>query len=606
MRRYLDRLRAQEPEPIPPRGESLEHQSWKTNYRHTPLGDPTNIFRLLHMSASDEIRDYGDSNDRNGDKIMRFQLSSWNRDSAPEYFAISYAWGNPLLDRKTVYINGKPHEVGSACHYALKQSLRPRGYLWIDSICIDQDNLIEKGHQVAMMGDIFARAKVTYACIGPQFSIKHDLLEELVRLWRSMGEHELGKPSAYNTTGQIEAQRWWELWCMDHPRDVSRLLFVIREFVARPYWKRLWIIQELVLSQNAVICFGESRQPWRVMRMLAWLGELSVPVVSAKGMRQFSKLASLSYDQEDGPLSLGENVVGFECSDVRDNVYGILGIIAWPEGLPRIAPDYTLSPFQLAASLVEGMGVGRLTQLLRMLDISMGDADMSELVNRRRRAAHRTSSYDSTQSGRSKVQGRLEADDMLWMEVSADAQGHLTCSLQKDQGDLNAGELNHRYRLLRKIHDTENDFAITQKPCTIYINDEPAAVVCSGIQVGDHITAARWQRGTLLVLRHLKDDLFELIGQGFTFPGFRACQNGVLRDQCTCRQSGIKHNAQWVRAELDLSDQDLVILAGQDLLPAGSGSGSLEYDDEKRFARVFTRVSSREGAQARFIGNLYD
>jgi hypothetical protein len=39
-------------------------------------------------------------------------------------------------------------------------------FVWIDAICIDQQNVREKSYPVMAMGDIFASAKCVFACIG--------------------------------------------------------------------------------------------------------------------------------------------------------------------------------------------------------------------------------------------------------------------------------------------------------------------------------------------------------------------------------------------------------------------------------------------------------
>jgi hypothetical protein len=44
--------------------------------------------------------------------------------------------------------------------------------LWIDALCIDQENVIERNHQVQQMGEIFSRASNVLAWLGSNRTIE--------------------------------------------------------------------------------------------------------------------------------------------------------------------------------------------------------------------------------------------------------------------------------------------------------------------------------------------------------------------------------------------------------------------------------------------------
>ncbi|KAH8659958.1 hypothetical protein BX600DRAFT_467000 [Xylariales sp. PMI_506] len=87
-------------------------------------------------------------------------------DSAPAYDALSYAWGD---DDPTVpiTINGEKTLVRPNLAYALA-ALRGTSsrLLWIDALCINQDNVSERNHQVRLMGDIYRRASKVLVWLG--------------------------------------------------------------------------------------------------------------------------------------------------------------------------------------------------------------------------------------------------------------------------------------------------------------------------------------------------------------------------------------------------------------------------------------------------------
>ena len=97
------------------------------------------------------------------------------KDSRLKYKALSYEWGSPDNPQK-ITLNGKDFSVqqnlwSALCYLRNKQrSWFSRLWdpwnetnierLWIDAICINQNDLLERGHQVSMMGSIYQKAEV--------------------------------------------------------------------------------------------------------------------------------------------------------------------------------------------------------------------------------------------------------------------------------------------------------------------------------------------------------------------------------------------------------------------------------------------------------------
>lgn len=95
---------------------------------------------------------------------------------ASQYEALSYVWGPPDRD-ETIYIKtGGLHPWTTALHvtnslFIALWHLRyasQRRHLWIDQICINQDNTLEKNTQVRRMGEIYSRASSTVVWLGPR------------------------------------------------------------------------------------------------------------------------------------------------------------------------------------------------------------------------------------------------------------------------------------------------------------------------------------------------------------------------------------------------------------------------------------------------------
>ncbi|KAF4622767.1 hypothetical protein G7Y89_g14257 [Cudoniella acicularis] len=98
-----------------------------------------------------------------------------------QYTALSYVWGNPTKT-KTVFVDGAPFQATINLAAALddlrdeSQPLR----LWVDAICIDQNNIPERNLQVGLMGDIYSLAQGTVVYLGNSNS--EDLVTFLIAI----------------------------------------------------------------------------------------------------------------------------------------------------------------------------------------------------------------------------------------------------------------------------------------------------------------------------------------------------------------------------------------------------------------------------------------
>jgi hypothetical protein len=95
---------------------------------------------------------------------VEYQAESYTPANDPNnYLAMSYAWGDPNGPKCTIFLNGHSVEVGYNLAAGLRQFRRMEyfqkgGKLWVDSLCINQNDPIEKAGQVQHMGRIYHRA----------------------------------------------------------------------------------------------------------------------------------------------------------------------------------------------------------------------------------------------------------------------------------------------------------------------------------------------------------------------------------------------------------------------------------------------------------------
>ncbi len=83
------------------------------------------------------------------------------------YEALSYVWGSEEKPR-SISIDGCDFAVGENLYAALcsLQHAHLERIIWIDAVCINQDNLVEKGQQVQRMNEIYARARGVIVWLG--------------------------------------------------------------------------------------------------------------------------------------------------------------------------------------------------------------------------------------------------------------------------------------------------------------------------------------------------------------------------------------------------------------------------------------------------------
>ena len=215
-------------------GEAFEYDS-------LPLG--SRRFRLLAPAPPDEQG-----------HISSLNLKTFDLDNAPLFYALSYVWNSP---EKTVPMtcNGKKLMITNSLGLALGKSVPwSRGvYLWADGICINQDNIAERNHQVTLMSGIYSRASKVLAHLGYSTPSKSDsgdwsavsLMTLLNRIWINEPDHSM-KPES----------EWTKILATNH--DNATMWAALVTFWMNPWFTRCWIAQEAILTDTVGLFFGKA------------------------------------------------------------------------------------------------------------------------------------------------------------------------------------------------------------------------------------------------------------------------------------------------------------------------------------------------------------
>jgi hypothetical protein len=326
------------------------------------------ILKVLDDNYSDTVK-------------VRCIMTAWSIDSIPSYHAISYVWGDPESNT-TILINDKPFQVRTNCEFALKQAYWQAKslYYWVDAICIDQENLDEKSKQVAMMGNIYKRAAHVFACVGNH-------TDDSLFLFQNIGPFLLT---------MCESESWTKSLILNLSRrpglfKTRRLIRACMDFARRPYFSRLWVLQELKMAKQAsLLCgrgvvskdhfeaiftrlslyvYGSPQDPtWKLVSVLlrpdATYKVPSSRTVDRMSDEKLSKTHMANLRLVFGtldllskgtiPTDLVKATFRLQCTIPKDKVYGIISLLE-SGGDALIIPDYTKTEFEVAVDLLRAI-----------------------------------------------------------------------------------------------------------------------------------------------------------------------------------------------------------------------------------------------------------
>lgn len=190
--------------------EILYKERFRTNSDvFTTLRDSTGQIRLLRL-------DVGSTENH-----ITASLKRWDRSSLPEFNAVSYVCGE-AFPQNAVYINGHEFYVGDNCFYALSRVCLhyPGSYVWIDAICINQQDLAEKSAQVSAMGRIYRSALRVLACIEPSDAVS----DEIVRATKDLDSFIQKPPPEWDKRDACRQRCLWKPPLWNPPMDESATL----------------------------------------------------------------------------------------------------------------------------------------------------------------------------------------------------------------------------------------------------------------------------------------------------------------------------------------------------------------------------------------------
>jgi hypothetical protein len=299
-------------------------------YSYTPLKEKKNI-RLLHLQPL---------NDDPYPQVLLVEIS-FDEARSLGYEALSYAWG-PAIFSEHILVEGEHLPVTPNLLAALKalRGHHPR-LLWIDAICINQEELVEKGSQIPLMTDIYRSAKQVLVWLGEETEaarMAFDWIPKFTEELRAILNQD-------NSSVLVKDERCRNIF-ERHNEGTA-----VTELFERDWFMRLWVVQEVVPAHSVLFICGSLRMPYDTLADFAcFLGSGKIAhccVTSRKarlGCQQLEglhKIRSEKYGTNDTARSRHFYLINMivqttyrKCLDPRDRLYALAGLVSDPRCLP--------------------------------------------------------------------------------------------------------------------------------------------------------------------------------------------------------------------------------------------------------------------------------
>jgi hypothetical protein len=271
--------------------------------------------------------------------------------SSKPYEALSYVWGD-IRDSTSILVDGRTISVTKSLEMALRHLRYPDQprTLWIDYVCINQEDIVERSQQVARMGLIYEFADSVLIWLGPA-TLNSQVGMEILRYFA-------------NEKRPQSCPVW-----QTYPR--SLVYQGLQDIMTRSWFERMWVVQEVGRSKQAVLLCGQDCVMWestnsiavrcfiRMIKYAEILPEWTQLELDTVNMRpllemldfqdanQFSKPWGSCDRPAPDLLDMAYNMRFKQCSDPRDKIFGIWGLVDYLYHLEDFKIDYNMAVTQV-------------------------------------------------------------------------------------------------------------------------------------------------------------------------------------------------------------------------------------------------------------------
>jgi Heterokaryon incompatibility protein (HET) len=337
-------------------------------FKYTPLDVKANEIRLLTVLP------------RRWDTpgVLHCSLRNHTLNPRLEYHGLSYAWKDISLDEndrnEKIVVNDSWMVVGRNLAAALRARQSHEFCsipLWVDALCINQDDTAERNAQILRMHDIYAQASLVAVWLGPEqdgSALALDFIREISADSRQLE----GWVQSMNSALVRDSSLFMGVLSGGLTRRVNTPKWhALHKLLQRSWWKRMWIVQETVAAKQLMFFCGsktlDTQDLTQFLDALSKSAAMYVPLLSLiEGIvldyDTFSLARAYLRPTTWSTISLLQALyrTGMAlCTDPRDKIFAVLNL-AYDGAKIVPNPDYTIPVDQvykqLAVSLIKETG----------------------------------------------------------------------------------------------------------------------------------------------------------------------------------------------------------------------------------------------------------
>ena len=331
-------------------GSAPKHAPYE--YQSLPQGDYFRVLELLPGQGNCSLRG----------NIAQYSLDAWNR---PPYKTLSYTWGESKYDhlviagqrvamdsdlrqryavRHPLYFDDRRLLISTNLRDALRALRHPTlpVLLWVDAVCINQQDDAERSSQIMLMPRIHHRCLRVLVWLGEADSDTRPAFDAVRWLAPQYDRYIEGKERRLHPGPETLHDEAF-LLRSGLPPFSSGAYGPFMRLLDRPVFRRIWCVQEVAFHWNVVVVCGsqKSRVPevayadiakaCSFLRLAGWNGELQTAYVSGRDVLFFPTAVigtqSNWFGKRVDRSLLVYEMRSFEVTDPRDKIFAMLGLL---------------------------------------------------------------------------------------------------------------------------------------------------------------------------------------------------------------------------------------------------------------------------------------
>ncbi|KAJ4326551.1 hypothetical protein N0V84_003076 [Fusarium piperis] len=298
----------------------------------------------------------------------KYKLIKTTMEKAPRYHAISYVWGSGdrthalVIDDAWLQTTATTFEI--LHDHALFWCSGQEDFIWIDFLCINQNDLAERSQQVKLMGAIYSQADEVIAFLQPEDYDEVDtasafftnLREDVVRKHRRLYGPPVFRFGGFRTSF---ISYWVYFFAARNDSVASPGWNALSKLFGHVYWTRMWVIQEVILSKQFRVFYGERPVEWESLYRFAMNPEQDLAHIDLE-FNDYVRGEAVEKSRIKAAGTLGRRIsfrngepVRFvdmltssrpmQATDPRDRIFALYGLLGDSQVPGALLPDYEIS-----------------------------------------------------------------------------------------------------------------------------------------------------------------------------------------------------------------------------------------------------------------------